>query len=360
MPFRPEDSDTAWARSHNHVAVFAAEDDDVNPANGKSIAQAPPFTIVDDHQKRGFGSTLYLQDQWKTSERMTLNFGGRVDHVSAYVHEGQFSPRLSAVFQPLRGTMLHAGYARYFIPPPLENVSPTSVEKFFGTTTHSPDVATDDLVKCEYSHYFDVGLTHGFSPEFTVGIDAYLKRATNQIDDGPFGAANIFSPYNFAEGKTSGVEVSASYVRLGFSSYANLAVSQARRRHIVSSQFQFEQEELDYLATHEVYSDQNQFFTGSADLAFERGPLTFHADIIYGSGMRSGFANRGTLPAYYPANVGLEYRWRTSGRTQVRARADIINVFDQSYVLNDGTGIGVGAPRYGARRGFFGGVSCEF
>jgi outer membrane receptor protein involved in Fe transport len=39
------------------------------------------------------------------------------------------------------------------------------------------------------------------------------------------------------------------------------------------------------------------------------------------------------------------------------ARFDVINVFDEKYEIRDGTGVGVGAPQFGPRRGFFVGLS---
>ena len=39
------------------------------------------------------------------------------------------------------------------------------------------------------------------------------------------------------------------------------------------------------------------------------------------------------------------------------ARFDVINLFDQKYEIRDGSGVGVGAPQFGPRRGFFVGLS---
>jgi outer membrane receptor protein involved in Fe transport len=39
------------------------------------------------------------------------------------------------------------------------------------------------------------------------------------------------------------------------------------------------------------------------------------------------------------------------------ARLDLINAFDKIYEIRNGTGVGVGAPQYGPRRGFFVGFS---
>ena len=41
------------------------------------------------------------------------------------------------------------------------------------------------------------------------------------------------------------------------------------------------------------------------------------------------------------------------------ARLDVVNLFDKVYEIRDGTGVGVGAPQYGARRGIFVGVTRD-
>ena len=38
-------------------------------------------------------------------------------------------------------------------------------------------------------------------------------------------------------------------------------------------------------------------------------------------------------------------------------RFDIVNLFDKIYEIRDGSGIGVFAPQFGARRGYFVGLS---
>jgi len=41
----------------------------------------------------------------------------------------------------------------------------------------------------------------------------------------------------------------------------------------------------------------------------------------------------------------------------VKARLDVINLLDREYQIRNGTGVGVGAPQYGPRRGIFVGIS---
>jgi outer membrane receptor protein involved in Fe transport len=38
----------------------------------------------------------------------------------------------------------------------------------------------------------------------------------------------------------------------------------------------------------------------------------------------------------------------------------VVNIFDTLYQIRSGTGVGVFAPQYGPRRGFFAGLSQKF
>ncbi len=63
---------------------------------------------LDDSHKNGYLYGVYLQDQWKLLDRLTVNFGGRFDVVNAYTNENQFSPRINLVYKATASTTLHA------------------------------------------------------------------------------------------------------------------------------------------------------------------------------------------------------------------------------------------------------------
>ncbi|MFL6598429.1 MAG: TonB-dependent receptor domain-containing protein, partial [Chthoniobacterales bacterium] len=65
-----------------------------------------PLRIVDNSGKYGYLYGVYLQDEWKPFEQLTINFGGRFDIVDAFAHENQLSPRINIVWEPLKGTVL--------------------------------------------------------------------------------------------------------------------------------------------------------------------------------------------------------------------------------------------------------------
>ena len=63
-----------------------------------------PFTIKDNEPKNG--NTLagvYVQDEWKLFEKLTVNYGLRFDYMNAYVTADQLSPRLGLVYKLTAG-----------------------------------------------------------------------------------------------------------------------------------------------------------------------------------------------------------------------------------------------------------------
>jgi len=319
-----------------------------------------PITIVDDAahiDARTYG--VYVQDQWSLTDKLTMNYGARADRVDAYVNEGQISPRLGLVYQATDSTVLHAGYARYFTPPPAELISPTDIALFQGTTNQLPTNANAETLS-ERSDYFDAGVSQKVGADFTVGLDAYYRKVHNLLDEGQFGAALIFSPFNYEQGRVRGLEFSSNYTSGPFSTYVNLAWNRAMGKDVVTGQYNFAQDELDYIATHWVHLDHDQRLTGSGGASYYWNGTRLGADFLYGSGLRADFANTAHLPAYHQLNLSAarDFDLPEVGKTNVRLA--VINATDQVYEIRDGSGIGVGAPQFGPRSGVYTALTKEF
>ena len=330
----------------------------VDPATG--VAGDTPIAIVDDGAKTAWTYSAYLQDEWKLLSTLTLNYGLRFDQLESYRSEHQFSPRVNLVWKPWTGTTLHAGYARYFSPPPFELVANETVAKFANTTAAPPN-AQDTTPYAMRTHYFDVGAQQKLGA-VTLGVDAYYRDDRNLIDEGQFGAPIILTPFNYAKGYARGVEFTANYVRGPFSVYGNLAISKAQGQDIVSSQFNFDPADLAYIANHYIYLDHNQTVTGSAGASYRLGDTHLNADVIVGSGLRRDGAvpNGDHVPAYAQVNFSVVQDFNTAATGRFSLRLDLINAFDKVYEIRDGTGVGVGAPQFGPRRGVFAGVTKSF
>jgi outer membrane cobalamin receptor len=175
----------------------------------------------------------------------------------------------------------------------------------------------------------------------------------NLQDEGQFGNALIFSAFNYAEGRVYGAELTASYTTEPFSVYANLAYTVAQARNVITGQFNFDPDELDYIANHWVYVDHDQRVAGSAGATYNWSGTQFSTDMIYGSGLRRGFANAGKLPAYLQFNLAVNRDFSFTGLGKLNIKLAVLNPFDSSYELRDGSGIGVGAPQYGPRRAIY-------
>ncbi len=329
-------------------------------AGGTQLSDIPA-TIIDNGAKTGWNYSFYLQDEWKPFDQLTVNYGLRYDDYSAFSSGNQFSPRVNVVWKPLDGTTIHAGFARYFSPPPFELVGSESILSFVNTT-NTPSGTVNTTPMAERANYYDVGMSQMFGEHLTLGVDSYYKLSHNLIDEGQFGAPIILTPFNYAKGKQYGVEFTGNYQNGGFSAYGNLAFAHALGKHIISSQFQFAPADLAYIQTHYIHLDHDQALTASAGLGYGWDSTRVSLDMLYGSGLRKdgAFPNGAHVPGYFTMNVGASHDFTDGAFRGVSIRFDIINLFDKTYLIRDGSGIGVGAPQYGARRGFFVGISKAF
>ncbi len=325
-----------------------------------------PYAIADSHAKTGWTYSAFAQDEWKILPTVTINLGGRFDAVDTSTHENQVSPRLNTVWQATQTTIVHAGYANYFTPPPFQIVSMGSVNAFNGTSAQAPSSYSTN-VKAERSHYFDIGLTQQITPELKAGIDVYYKYSRNLLDEGQFGAPVILTPFNYHVGYNKGVELSTSYEKDGFSYYGNLAIAEQKAEGISSSQFNFDQPTLAYSASHLVNTDHSQLMTASAGMSYLYQGTRYSVDIIAGTGVRTsapnvtdGTFNNGTVPSYEQVNFGVSHRFEDAPGGPLEIRADLINVLDEKYLIRAQSGIGVSAPQYGPRRTLSAGIRKFF
>jgi outer membrane receptor protein involved in Fe transport len=288
----------------------------------------------------------------------------RFDSFSAFTGARQLSPRLNAVWQAADDTVVHAGYSRYLSPPPFELVGNRTVALFANTTAAAP-VTEAGTPQAEQANYYDIGVQQKISPRLTLGLDTYYKQSHNLIDEGQFGAPIILTPFNYAQGKQYGAEFTANYTTHDFSAYGNFSLQRAIGKSIDSAQFNFTQSELDYIADHYIDLDHEQKMTASGGASYLWLGTRFSADLIFGSGLRANevladgnsIPNGAHLPYYTQVNLGLTHVFHLDDAGTLTTRFDVINVLDKTYEIRNGTGVGVGAPQYGPRRGLFVGVS---
>ena len=321
------------------------------------------LTITDNGAKTAYTISAYLQDEWKLATNLTLNYGVRFDEFDGFRNESQVSPRANIVWQATTSTTVHAGYSRYFSPPPFELVGGETISKFANTTA-APAVTADDTPYAERANYFDAGVSQKLSRDLTVAVDSYYKISKHLIDEGQFGAPIILTPFNYQDGRQYGVELTGAFDHGPLSTYANFAYVRNQGRDIVSSQFNFSPDDLAYIATHYIYLDHDQTYSASAGASYMWLGTRIGGDVLYGSGLRAtppgGPPNGAHLPGYVQVNLSLSHRFERGPTGPLELRVDLVNAFDHTYEIRNGTGVGVGAPQFGPRRGVFAGLTKSF
>ena len=343
------------AVSGNDAWVFPADTDG-------SQASTTPINILDDSRLVAKTWSAYVQDEWSIADNWTLNYGLRGDRYRLVRSESQLSPRLGLVWQASGSTTVHAGYSRYFTPPATEMIASSNIAKFDGTTNAVADSGNNTPL-AERADYFDVGVSQSLGAAWTVGVDAYYRKVRRLQDEGQFGSALVYSTFNYAAGRVKGVEFTVDYAQGPLSAWFNASLGKATATRIITSQYNFAPDDLAWVNNHWIFLDHDQRFTSSGGVSYALDEATrIGANYLFGSGLRKDGAvpNGASLPAYFQLNLNVSRDFAFERFGQLHAQLGLINALDRSYELRDGSGIGVGAPQFGPRRGAYLSLQKEF
>jgi outer membrane receptor protein involved in Fe transport len=343
------------AVSGNDAWVFPAD------ADGNQTSTTP-INILDNSRLTAKTWSAYVQDEWSIGDKWTLNYGLRGDQYQLARTESQLSPRLGLVWQATDSTTVHAGYSRYFTPPATEMIASSNIAKFDGTTNAVPDNGNNTPL-AERSDYFDVGISQNLGSAWTVGVDAYYRNVQRLQDEGQFGSALVYSTFNYDVGRVKGLEFAANYQQGPLSAYFNASLGQAIGKRIITSQYNFTPEDLAYIQDHYIFLDHDQKLTSSGGINYALNDSTrVGADYLFGSGLRKdgGVPNGASLPPYFQLNLNLSHDFSFENFGKLHTQLAVLNVLDRTYELRDGSGIGVGAPQFGPRRGLYLSLQKDF
>ena len=316
-----------------------------------------PLTVLDNGARHAWALGVYVQDEWKLFSTLTLNYGVRYDQYSAFNAENQTQPARQSGVDAGRRHRHPSRLCALFLAAALRECRrpPTSP---CSTTPPRRRDHTDTTPKAERADYYDAGLTHKLTDQISLGLDSYFKADSNLLDEGQFGAPIILTPFNYQSGRQYGGEFTANYNTDNFNAYLNASYERAAGRNITSSEFEFGPDDLAYISTHYIPLDHQQIISLSGGASYKWQGTIFSTDFIYGSGLRRDGAtpNGDHVPAYITVNLGVSHKFDFCGRPD-RARSTSSMSSTKSIEIRDGTGVGVGAPQFGARRGFFAGLS---
>ena len=322
--------------------------------------QVPQVPLLIANFSKGYRTeaSVFVQDEWKPFDHVSINLGGRFDSVSGSAAATAFEPRVSVVWSVPSGTTLHAGYSRYLIAPNI------FLAGLFQALAGTSGLATGLPVgppRPERDDYFDVGAQQKLG-DLTIGLDVFWRIAHGQLSESQEGSPLFAKPFNYDEARIRGVEVSMTYSEGSISTWANFSYLDARARGIAPSYAYIPAAVVAYSQNHWMRPDGSQSYSGSAGVSSKFGPIRVAADMLYGSGSQRTATitspSPGHLPGYVQIDFAAVYRMDGIGERPLDIRVDLINAFDRRYQISSDSSEGI--PQWGPRRGIFVGVEQAF
>jgi outer membrane receptor protein involved in Fe transport len=338
----------------NKTRLFVFERD---PGTGDPIGSVVPRNA--DNRLIGYRQELWVQDQWTPNDQWTFNLGVRGDIIQYQLNEGQVSPRVGATYKANQANVFHAFYGRMFTPPNLEAISFAKLNTI--GTTAEPENLTNNKVRAERAHYFEVGSYHAITKKVTLELTGYYKLNRFMSDAGQFGTTPLLNFFAFERGWQRGID-GAVKVQFTDNLYGrgNVAWGQCKGYGLQSGLFLLEQAEIDAINSRGgVFCDHSQFMTSSAVLTYRLlEHTTITGQMLYGSGLRTAVAGGKTNSthedSYTVYNLSLTHVFPLPNRQKLLVGFDVINLLDEQYFYNRGEGsIGLDVAHAGMPRSFF-------
>ena len=338
----------------NKTRLFTFLDDGAGNPTGEVI------NVDADNRLIGWRQEFWIQDQWSPNEQWTFNLGVRGDAAQYLRSEGQVSPRIGVTYKHNQANAFHAFYGRMFTPPNLEAISFAKLNT--AGTKAAPEDTTNNTVRAERAHYFEVGSYHALTNWATLQLTGYYKLANFLSDAGQFGTTPLLNYFAFERGWTRGIDGALKLqIMDNLAVRGNLAWGQCKGYGLQSGHFLLEAAEIaDINSKSGVHCDHQQTLTSSAVISyrlFDR--TTFTGQMFFASGLRTaeegGKTNSTHSPSYTIYNVSISHVIPLPWHGQKMLLGfDIVNVLDQQYFINVGEGsIGLGVSHAGMPRSFF-------
>jgi outer membrane receptor protein involved in Fe transport len=278
----------------------------------------------------------YVQDDIRLSDRVTADVGVRVDHYGLVLSETNASPRLNLAVQTGRGTVVHASYNNFFVPPPVEGVLSSAA----GLTAFIEEVGVPlPPVQSTTEHQFEVGAIAPAGP-LQAGVTGYYRTSDNPVHTTIWPDSRIYSYASFTHARAYGLETRVDLPRLlryGLTGYFNYALGRVYFYNPVTGGFVTEPEHLDSTERFLAPMDQTHTLTGGLTYRHQRTGLWAGTAVEYGSGTPTEREETtdARVPGHFTANISFGIDLLRSGTRKPRLslQMDVENVSNNLYLV---------------------------
>jgi len=296
----------------------------------------------------GHLETLFIEDQFKATQWLTLTAGARLTHFSGAVAENAASPRIGGSIRiPRLNWVLRGFWGEYYQAPPLSTVSGPLLD--FAVSQGLDFIP----LRGERDQEHQFGLTiplRGWS----VDVNNYHQRAHNYFDHNAIGNSNVFFPLTIDSARLRGWEAtmrSPQIARRG-EVYLSYAFAHAEGSGAISGGL------TDFMPPGRGYFllDHDQTHTLHAGFNF-RLPwrATTGGNLYYGSGFTDGSSD---VPAHLQGHTTFDLSVSEALGENLTISLTALNLANRRFLLDNSETFG--GTHYAEPRQFYVQVKYRF
>jgi hypothetical protein len=296
--------------------------------------------------------SAYVQDSVQLGHA-TIDAGLRLDAYRLIVSRTHLSPRVNVALRISDGTIVHASYNHFFVPPPVEGVLSNSA----GLTRFIDEIGIAlPPVAPTLEHQYEGGVTTRVGP-LDAAITGYHRVTSNPIHTTIWPDSRVYSYASFHRARASGVEgklEAKSLLASGVAGFLNYALGRVRFQNPVTGGFVTEAGHLADTNRFLAPMDQTHTLTGGATYRHAAAGLWLSGAIEYGSGTPMGHgaahdhgdgagvlghpapaADPARVPGHFTADAsfGVDLLRAASRRSTLTLQLDLENIADNVYVI---------------------------
>lgn len=364
----------AAALSLDETFRFAVTDAARGEEAGLSAAalEFTPDAPFDFHGSTSRGQySLYAQDTWHATRRLSIAAGLRFDHTRLLLDEQSLGPRAGISYRVGDGTTLRASVNRLFQPPQAEYLLLGSSAEARALSPFAALGGGSDVL-AERQTAIEVAAERAFGP-LRAQLALWHRAIENQGDPNVFFGTSIIFPNSMSRGRAKGLDVRLDLApRAGFSGYLSYTLSRIVQFGPLSGGLFLEDDTLDIASGTRFTPDHDRRHVGAAGVTWEQtrlglslslggryqsgSPLNVEGGLDEVASRRGAevvdLATQRTKPfAVFDATARARIiRART---TEVELQASVFNITDALYAFNFGnpfSGTHFGPPRTAAIR----------